>query len=124
MPPILILGTIFITLALVFYTIGVWSERIAGRLKGWHVILFWLGLACDATGTALMLSYAGGLKAGAHGVTGFAAILLMAVNAIWATVVLARKDEQGMIKFHRFSLVVWVIWLIPYFSGVIMGMRR
>ena len=123
MPPILIFGTIFITLALVFYTIGVWSERIAGRLKGWHVIFFWLGLACDATGTALMMDYAGGLTAGAHGVTGVAAILLMTVNAIWATAVLARKDERGIVNFHKFSVVVWAIWLIPYFSGVIMGMR-
>jgi uncharacterized repeat protein (TIGR03987 family) len=123
MPPIMIFGTIFITLALVFYTIGVWSERIAGRLKVWHVIFFWLGLACDATGTTLMVSYAGSLKADLHGVTGLVAILLMAVNALWATAVLARKDEQGMIIFHRFSLVVWVIWLIPYFSGVFMGMR-
>jgi len=48
----------------------------------------------------------------------------MAVNAFWATTVLLRKDERAMIKFHRFSLVVWVIWLIPYFSGVILGMRR
>lgn len=38
MPPIMIFGTIFITLALVFYTIDVWSERLAGRLKGWHLI--------------------------------------------------------------------------------------
>ena len=37
----------------------------------------------------------------------------MAVNAFWATTVLLRKDERAMIKFHRFSLVVWVIWLIP-----------
>jgi uncharacterized repeat protein (TIGR03987 family) len=123
-PPIMILGAIFITLALVFYTIGVWSERIAGRLRGWHLIFFWLGLACDTTGTAIMMDYAGGLTADVHGVTGVAAILLMIIHAIWATVVLARKDERAIVNFHKFSVVVWVIWLIPYFSGVIMGMRR
>ena len=123
MPPIMILGAIFITLALVFYTIGVWSERIAGRLKGWHLIFFWLGLACDTTGTAIMLDYAGGLTADVHGVTGVTAILLMVIHAIWATVVLARKDERAIVNFHRFSVVVWAIWLIPYFSGVLMGMR-
>jgi uncharacterized repeat protein (TIGR03987 family) len=119
----MLLGTIFITLALVFYTIGVWSERIAGRLKGWHLIFFWLGLACDTAGTAIMMDYAGGLTADVHGVTGVAAILLMIIHAIWATVVLARKDERAIVNFHKFSVVVWAIWLIPYFSGVIMGMR-
>ena len=123
MPPIMILGTIFITLALVFYTIGVWSERITGRLKGWHLIFFWLGLACDTVGTAIMIDYAGGLTGGMHGVTGMIAILLMIIHAIWATVVLARKDERAIVNFHKFSVVVWAIWLIPYFSGVIMGMR-
>ena len=30
----MIIATVLISLALVFYSIGVWSERIAGRLKG------------------------------------------------------------------------------------------
>jgi len=33
MPVPVLLSTIFTTLALVFYSTGVWSERIAGRLK-------------------------------------------------------------------------------------------
>lgn len=32
-------------------------------------------------------------------------------------------DEKAIVNFHRFSIVVWAIWLVPYFSGVIMGMR-
>lgn len=45
-----LLSTILITLALVFYTIGVWRERIAGRLKAWHLIFFWGGFVFDTTG--------------------------------------------------------------------------
>jgi uncharacterized repeat protein (TIGR03987 family) len=123
MPPNMVLGTVFITLALVFYTIGVWSERLAGRLRAWHLVFFWLGLACDTAGTAIMMEYAGGLTADLHGVTGVAAILLMIVHAVWATVVLARRDERAILNFHRFSVAVWAIWLVPYFSGVVMGMR-
>ena len=40
----------------------------------------------------------------------------MLVHAVWATVVLARRDERLILTFHRFSLVVWAIWLVPYFS--------
>ncbi len=123
MSPNMVLGTVFITLALVFYTIGVWSERIAGRLKAWHLVFFWLGLACDTTGTAIMMDYAGGLTADVHGVTGVLAILLMIVHAIWATIVLIRHDERLIVNFHKFSVVVWAIWLVPYLSGVVMGMR-
>ena len=113
---------IIISLALVFYTIGVWSERIQGRLKPWHLVFFYLGLVCDTWGTGLMIEMAGGLTADIHGVTGVIAILLMMIHAIWATVVLIRKDEKMIRNFHKFSLVVWLIWLIPYLSPMIINM--
>ncbi len=124
MPTHVLISTIFITLALVFYSIGVWSERIAGRLKAWHLVFFWLGLVCDTAGTSIMMSIAGGLTFGVHGVTGVTAILLMIVHAIWATVVLIRVDETAIRNFHKFSVAVWVIWLIPYLSGAVFGMTR
>jgi uncharacterized repeat protein (TIGR03987 family) len=113
---------IIITLALVFYSIGVWSERIAGQLKPWHLAFFWLGLVFDTWGTGLMMDMAGGLTFDIHGVTGVIAILLMLVHAVWATVVLIRKDEKMINNFHKFSVVVWFIWLIPYFSPMLFGM--
>jgi len=122
MPSEMILSTVLITLALVLYTIGVWAERLSGRLKGWHVIFFWPGLVCDTSGTGMMMEYAGGLTADLHGVTGVLAILLMVVHAVWATVVLLRRNEHMIRTFHRFSLIVWLVWLIPYFTGFFISM--
>jgi uncharacterized repeat protein (TIGR03987 family) len=118
----MMLSTILISLALVFYTIGVWSERFAGRLKGWHLIFFWGGLIFDTVGTGMMMEMAGGLTFDIHGVTGVLAILLMLVHAAWASVVLARKDEKAIANFHKFSVLVWVIWLVPYFTGFFVSM--
>ena len=111
-----------ISLALIFYTIGVWSERFQGKLKAWHLVFFFLGLICDTLGTGLMFELAGGLTADVHGITGLIAIILMVIHAIWATIVLARKDEQWIKNFHKFSIVVWLIWLIPYSSPMFMQM--
>ena len=108
--------TIIISLALVFYSIGVWSERIQGRLKPWHLAFFFLGLICDTWGTGLMFDFVGGMMFDLHGITGLVAIILMAVHAFWALVVLLRKDENAIRNFHRFSVAVWVIWLVPYLS--------
>jgi hypothetical protein len=33
-----------------------------------------------------------------------------------ATIVLLRRDERMIRSFHRFSVVVWAISLVPYFS--------
>lgn len=111
-----VIPTIIITFALIFYSIGVWSERFQGKLKAWHLVFFWLGLVCDTWGTGLMIDLAGGLTADVHGITGMLAIVLMLVHAIWATIVLARKDQHWINNFHKFSIIVWLIWLVPYFS--------
>ncbi len=117
-------STIIITAALVFYSIGVWSERIAGRLKWWHWVFFVLGLICDTWGTGLMIEMAGGLTTDIHSVTGVIAIVLMFIHALWALIVLLKKDEHMIRNFHKFSVVVWLIWLIPYFSPMVLGMTN
>ena len=58
MSPLLILSTIAISAALVFYTWGVFGERRSGTLTRKYVTLFWIGLACDTTGTLMMSSMA------------------------------------------------------------------
>ena len=119
----LILSTILITLALIFYSIGVWSERIAGRLKAWHLIFFLGGLVFDTVGTGIMFEMAGGIGADIHSVTGIVAILLMLVHAVWASIVLVLKNEKAITNFHHFSVSVWVVWLVPYFTGFFASMR-
>jgi hypothetical protein len=36
--------------------------------------------------------------------------------------VLVRRDEKLIASFHRFSVAVWLIWLIPYLSPMVFGM--
>jgi len=115
-------AVIVINLALLFYSIGVWSERLQGRLKTWHTAFFWLGLVCDTWGTGMMFDFVGGMSYDIHGLSGLLAIILMLVHAIWATIVLVRKDEKMIANFHKFSIAVWFIWLIPYFSPMVAGM--
>ncbi|MFH1160901.1 MAG: HsmA family protein [bacterium] len=118
----LLFSIIFINLAMAFYSIGVWAERFQRKLKGWQAIFFWTGFICDTIGTTAMTLLAGTLfKFTFHGLTGLAAILIMLFHAIWATVVLVQKNEKLILTFHRFSVVVWIIWMIPMLSGMILG---
>ncbi len=119
---------ILITLALVFYTIGVWAERAQKVLKPWHTAFFGLGLAADASGTYLMSLIAeGNRQAGVEqsilnqimAMSGVIALVLMAVHLAWAVIVLVRNRENEKHSFHRFSVVVWAIWLVPYITGAL-----
>jgi uncharacterized repeat protein (TIGR03987 family) len=121
--PMIFYAIASITSALVFYTIGVWSEKLQGVLKRWHLVVFWTGLFFDTLGTTLMGRIAGGgFDLGFHSVTGALAIVLMLFHAVWATVVLRKNDTKAKLVFHKFSLAVWLIWLVPFLSGAVFGM--
>lgn len=130
----LIPAIVLITAALVLYTWGVWAERRQGTLRGWHVALFALGFFADACGTFLMSRIA---AEGTYKATGVAAILtqLMAVTGLialigmglhlaWAVWVLLRGSADAKATFHRFSLGVWAVWLVPYVTGAASAMIR
>ena len=121
----LIYAVIFMNLAILFYSIGVWSEKKQGILKKWHVVVFYIGLIFDTLGTSVMDKIAGGgFTFNFHGITGLLALLLMLFHALWATWVLKKNDENSKLKFHKFSIIVWLIWLIPFASGAIFGMAK
>jgi uncharacterized repeat protein (TIGR03987 family) len=126
MPHELIVPATIMSLAFVFYTTGVWSERFKRDLRVWHVALFWLGLACDGYASELMrqLTLAGETPSIIHSVTGFGAFGLMAIHAVWATWVLVKGSRESREGFHRYSILVWTVWLVPYFGGMIAGIAR
>lgn len=130
----LIAAIVLISAALLLYSSGVWAERRAGDLRPRHAALFAAGLVCDASGTWLMTQIA---RAGSYETTGVAALLttlmavtgalalvLMAVHLAWALVVLWKGSDNARRTFHRFSRVVWALWLVPYFTGMASAMMR
>jgi uncharacterized repeat protein (TIGR03987 family) len=89
-------------------------------------VAFWIGFAFDVSGTYAMHLIAKGPfnMLELHTLTGQIALWLMLLHAIWATRVIINQDETMKNKFHKFSIVVWLIWLIPYFGGMFMGMSK
>lgn len=124
MTPIMLTSTILITLALVFYSLGVWAERISRYLKPWHLIAFWIGFVFDVSGTLGMHAMAGGFfdLSDPHTLTGQIALWGMLIHAIWASIVVKKGKEETRKKFHRYSILVWLVWLVPYFGGMFVGM--
>lgn len=122
----LIAAIIVISSALVFYTFGVWGERIQKGLKLWHVIAFLMGITADIVGTSLMehIAKLTGDHNELHTITGFTAVGLMLVHAAWAVWTYAKGSQRAKEHFSRFSIVVWLIWLIPYGIGVYIGMSH
>lgn len=124
MPPMLIAAVTTITAALVLYTIGVFAERRRGRLEARHLVFFWAGFAFDTTGTTIMSLIARGSDGAVtplHAATGAIALILMAFHAGWATWIVRTDKESLREGFHKLSILVWLIWLIPYIIGMLLG---
>ena len=125
MLPIAIISILF---ALLFYTIGVWWEHINRELRKVHVLFFFMGLLCDITGTSLMAvisskaasESSSGIMS-AHAITGYIAIVLMLLHFTWAVFVLIRDRMEEKAGFHKFSIFVWLVWLVPFVIGMMMG---
>lgn len=124
----LFFAIITITLALILYTTGVFAERRAKSLNRRHVLIFWLGLLFDTIGTFTMgqiaksgIEVINATSQSIHGITGTLAIVLMLFHAAWATFVIYKNDEKKKAMFHKFSIAVWLIWLIPYIIGMLIG---
>ncbi|QWW20038.1 TIGR03987 family protein [Schaalia sp. 19OD2882] len=124
MTPMVACAATAITTALVMYTIGVFAQRRTGTLHPRHLVLFVLGLLFDGVGTTIMSAVAGAQGTSAsplHAASGVAALALMALHTIWAGVILWRRKRQWVAGFHRFSVVVWLFWLVPYVIGMLLG---
>lgn len=121
-----IISVVLITTALIFYSIGVWAERLAKYLKPWHTVFFWMGFTFDVSGTWAMhlLATAPFDITELHTLTGQIALWLMFFHAVWATRAVVKKNETLLKTFHRFSIFVWMVWLIPYFGGMFLGMGK
>ena len=76
----------------------------------------------DSVGTKAMGDIAGGFSLNFHGIIGLVALILMGVHAVWATIVLIRKNEKMINSFHKFSIFVWLLWLIPFVTGLMLNM--
>ena len=126
MSAMLIFSTVTITLALLFYSVGVWAERFSKYLKSWHVVTFWIGFTFDVCGTLAMhyISDNPFDLTNMHTLTGQIALWLMLAHAAWATSVVRKNKTSLRQNFHRYSLIVWLIWLIPYIGRMILGMAK
>ena len=120
MSPTLMFAIAAMLLAATLYTVAVFGERAAGTLTPWHLVLFWLGLLFDTTGTTLMTNIAGGWRGDLHAYVGLAAVVLMLIHSVWASIALGLKKDKVLSGFHRFSIHVWALWMAALISGFVM----
>lgn len=107
----------FISLALILYSLSIWSERIKHQLHKWMIITFIIGFGCDLIGTSIMGWHAHGLKLNFHTICGYLALIIMGLHLAWAIRAFKNKGNCAQL-FNHFSIYAWFVWLLALFSGI------
>ncbi|MEI8008774.1 MAG: HsmA family protein [bacterium] len=99
------IGAFFIVIALICYTIAVWTERRKKTLLIWMIGMFALGFICDTIGTFMMFVISKTkFHLTIHSGVGYVALAIMLIHLIWAILSIQKigKYEE---YFTRFSIV-------------------
>ena len=63
-------------------------------------------------------------KQAIHGIIGFLVIVLMIFHVSWAMYVLCKNYEKKKEALYKFSITVWLTWLVPYIVGMFIGIAE
>lgn len=119
----IIIATILFTLALILYSIAIWSERMRKQLMLWHVVVFSMGVTADALGVWITYKAVGGIVLTPHAIFGFTALFLMSVHFLWVLFSFIKAKPRTRF-FHHFNLFVWLFWVLSYLSGFVTGIQK
>jgi uncharacterized repeat protein (TIGR03987 family) len=122
--PIILISVISITTALIVYTIAVWSNWRAKVLGTVQIVLLWIGLGADALATKMMGMSVEKTTWDLHTISGYTGLGLMAILAVVGSWAKLTNREDILTSFHKYAVPVWVIWVISYATGVIIGIQR
>ena len=113
------IGSTIVTLALIFYSIGVFSER-KGKVISKKVLFFLsVGLLFDASATACMIIGSTNSPFTFHGFIGYTGLTAMIIETVLAY---RYKAKFGVTKevskgLHTYTLFAYVLWVAVYITG-------
>ncbi len=118
-----IIGMLFVLVAMVLYSLGVWGAFRRRAFTRTHLILLVVGLAFDIGATAAMSSTIGwtlDMRPGlplVHTVLALLAFFGMLAGTVAAYVAFRRTDTGAMKTVTRWLLAPWVLWAFMFVWG-------
>jgi hypothetical protein len=123
MPINILLGILFVLVALILYSVGTWSAFRAGGFGRRQVTVLWTAVGFDVLATVMMGISVGGLDLSAkgwlHTVIALVALALMALCVTIGTLAFARDDKALGRTMSRVIVAPWVLWAAVFVWGMI-----
>ena len=126
MKPIVVVGTIFVHLALIAYGVGIINEQLKHKVTRFVLMFLGLGLFFDVVATACMIIGSGRGFITTHGLLGYSCLLLMAVDSVLVFIYYFKHGSQQVPhSLHLFSRYAYTWWVVAaYITGGLIAYMR
>lgn len=119
MKPVLIAGTVIVQLALVAYSVAIFTEQ--RRMRVSRTVLVWLtaGVLFDVAATTCMILGSSNPWYAPHGLLGYSSLAGMALDAalIWHARLKNGLESPVSRGLHLYSRVAYLWWVLAYVTG-------
>lgn len=117
MNPKLIAAIIFVTLALIMYTIGIFKEFFTKKHSFKNIFIFQTaGILFDITGTYLMFIITPGFSWTLHAFISLAGLFFMVLKWIYF-IIIVKTSKPVCRNFKWISLIIYTYWLFIFLNG-------
>ena len=113
------IGSMIVTIALVFYTVGFTKER-RRRLVTSQVLFFYtIGVILDITATIFMIIGSSRGMLTVHGFIGYSSLLGMLADTflLWRHYLKEGSEKNVNQKLHLYSRIAYIWWVLAYITG-------
>jgi uncharacterized repeat protein (TIGR03987 family) len=107
--------------AFILYTASTLSLRRSDTVHAPQVLLFWAAFALISASTLLGPVAEGTLDSPTRVFVAASLQLLPAIHAVWALAVYIRRSDALSKSLRTFGMLLWILWLIPFFAGLFLG---
>jgi hypothetical protein len=119
-----IAGAVFVTLALVSYSVAILTEQFRKTLLPRVMVFISLGVALDITATLLMILGSRNSPFTVHGFVGYSALFVMLIECfiLWRLKFRLGIRAAVPLPVHRFSLIAYIWWIVAYITGSLIAL--
>lgn len=119
MKTVSIIGSLIVTMALVFYSIGFSKERKSKLISSRVLLFYTIGVSLDITATILMIIGSSKGIITIHGLIGYSSLLGMLADTflLWRFKWNHGPDKVVSNNLHLYSRIAYTWWIIAYITG-------
>ena len=113
------IGSMVVTIALVFYSIGITKEQRGKKVTSRVLLFFTIGVLLDITATILMIIGSSKGMLTLHGFIGYSSLLGMLTDTslLWRHNIKQGSSAMVTNNLHIYSRIAYIWWVIAYITG-------